>query len=254
MWITAVYHQVSMFSLKPADATSTGGRSLLVPTPFSIKMALLDAALRIYGVDVGSVSFPLIRDLTLALSPPPQMIVNNCFMRIHKPRRNKATGSTLEREVVDEGEGESEGPFIRSVTFREYVYYNGPLGLAVQVGTQQDGQLLTTLLTQINYLGKRGSLFQLDSPPMQSDHLPVRQGFLRLDSSATDGVEGRAGFTLQILDDCASELTFARANIYAEKSAKTSITLGKERVLRHIVLPYGLTRSSRGFSLYERIS
>jgi hypothetical protein len=52
-----------------------------------------------------------------------------------------------------------------------------------------------------------------------------------------------------VLDDCSPRLTFEQANVYSGKP----ITLGKERILRHIVLPYRLTRSSRGFSLYERI-
>ena len=42
-------------------------------------------------------------------------------------------------------------------------------------------------------------------------------------------------------------MTFEHADIYSNKR----ITLGKERILRHIVLPYTLTRSSRSFSLYE---
>jgi hypothetical protein len=212
-------------------------------------MALLDAALRIYGVEIGSVHFDLIRDLIIALSPPPQIIVNNCFMRIHKPRRSKGKQGEEASGVEDEAEGESEGPFIRSVAFREYVQYNGPLGLAVQVQERQVMDMLIMLLTQMYYLGKRGSLFQIDSPPMTLEQLPVRQGYLRLDGQEGDHVGTRSGYTLQVLDDCSPRLTFEQANVYSGKP----ITLGKERILRHIVLPYRLTRSSRGFSLYERI-
>jgi hypothetical protein len=57
------------------------------------------------------------------------------------------------------------------------------------------------------------------------------------------------GGTLQILDDCGPKLTFDQVDIYSGKR----MTLGKDRILRHIVLPYRLARSSRGFSLYERI-
>ena len=39
------------------------------------------------------------------------------------------------------------------------------------------------------------------------------------------------------------KMTFEHADIYSGKR----ITLGKERVLRHVVLPYQLTRSSRSF-------
>lgn len=252
MWVIAVYHQASMFSLKPADATSTGGRSLLVPTPFSIKMALLDVALRLYGVRVGSTHFDLIRDLVIAVSPPPRIVVNNCFVRILKLRREKS-GKSEANDDSDVDESTSEGPFIRSVAFREYVQYSGPLGLACEVQTSEAADLLTTLLPQISYFGKRGSLFQIDSLPRVQERFPAQQGYLRLDGQSEEEFQTTAGFTLQHLDDCAASLTFERTNIYAERSAKTSITLGRERVIRHIVLPYQLTRSSRGFSLYERI-
>ena len=53
----------------------------------------------------------------------------------------------------------------------------------------------------------------------------------------------------QMLDNCNPKMTFEHADIYSGKR----ITLGKERVLHHVVLPYRLTRSSRSYSLYERI-
>jgi hypothetical protein len=52
-----------------------------------------------------------------------------------------------------------------------------------------------------------------------------------------------------MLDDCGPKMTFEHADIYSGKR----ITLGKERVLHHVVLPYRLTRSSKSYSLYERI-
>mgnify|MGYP000350743781 CR=1 FL=1 len=56
--------------------------------------------------------------------------------------------------------------------------------------------------------------------------------------------------TLQVLDDSAVGLTFEKANIYSDKK----IQLGKDRVLRQIILPnFRLTRSSKSFSLYERV-
>ena len=44
-------------------------------------------------------------------------------------------------------------------------------------------------------------------------------------------------------------MTFDHANIYSNKN----IRLGKERILRHVVLPYRLARSSKSYSYYERI-
>jgi hypothetical protein len=54
---------------------------------------------------------------------------------------------------------------------------------------------------------------------------------------------------LQILDDCGPKMTFEHANIYDSKR----IRLGQERVLHHVVLPYRMVRSSRGYTWYERV-
>jgi hypothetical protein len=248
MWLTAVYHQVSLFSLKPSDATSTGGRSLLVPTPFSIKMALLDVALRFYGEDGGSTFFTLIRDLGIALSPPPQIVVNNCFVRIHKPRRAKSGVAGKEGDEGDQDDSRSDGPFIRSVAFREYVQYNGPLGVALEVADERDADILAPLMTQVTYFGKRGSLFQIDSPPLVVEKLPTRQGYSQVNRHAAVEVHDPRS-VLQVLDDCDSKLTFEKVSIYSGEA----LSPGKDRVFLPVALPYRLTRSSQGFSLYERI-
>ena len=256
MWVIAVFHQVSLFSLKPSDVTSTGGRSLLIPTPFSIKMALLDVALRNYGVRAGATHFPLFRDLVIAMSPPQQIIVNNCFVRIQKLRRPKSYQGGMKNRDDNESEGEMEqeandegkGPYIRSVAFREYVQYSGPLGLALQVETQQTAEQLALLWPQVNYLGKRGSFFQIDGPPVIQDYLPIQQGYLRLDEEQEAAAGTLPGYTLQVLDDCSTRLAFDQVNIYSGISLK----MGRDRIVRLVQLPYRVIRSSHGFTLYQR--
>ena len=62
-WLIARYQPTSLFSLKHGDATSTGAKSLLVPTPFAIRMALLDAAIRTEGIAAGRSAFEHIKSL-----------------------------------------------------------------------------------------------------------------------------------------------------------------------------------------------
>jgi hypothetical protein len=222
-WLIAEYQPTALFSLKPAWATSSGGKSLLVPTPYAVKMALLDAACRTAGVATAKEAWPWLRDLTVAL----------LFTRILKPRRTSAKPGT-----------QHAGPLGKTIGFREYVYFDGPLGVAL-AGTLADPARLERWLLQINYLGKRGGFVQLMGPPAPAETLPP--GFIVVDSDPTrpflaDGI-------IQQLDDCGLSLTFEKADIYSGKR----IRLDKERVLHHIVLPYRLVRSSKGFSLYERI-
>lgn len=233
MWLIAEYQPTALFSLKPAWATSSGGKSLLVPTPYAVKMALLDAACRTAGVVVARETWPWLRDLTVALRPPERMVVTNLFARILKPRRTSAKPGTSHA-----------GPLGKTIAFREYVYFDGPLGIALD-GEIDDWSHLEDWLLQVNYLGKRGGFVQLLGPPTPAETLP--SGFVVVDDDPTrpflaDGI-------IQQLDDCDASLTFEKADIYSGKH----IRLGKERVLHHIVLPYRLVRSSKGFSYYERI-
>ncbi len=233
MWLIAEYQPTALFSLKPAWATSSGGKSLLVPTPYAIKMALLDAAFRTAGVTAAQEAWPWLRDLIVALRPAERVVVTNLFTKILKPRRTEAGPGT-----------QHAGPLGKTIAFREYVYFDGSLGIALSGESIEQARLAEWLLN-VNYLGKRGGFVQLLRPPAAADDLPPE--FVIVDRNPNrpflaDGI-------IQQLDDCDPSLTFDKANVYSGRGVK----LGKERVLRHVVLPYRLARSSKSFSLYERI-
>ena len=235
MWLIAKYRLVGMFSLKHALATSSGGKSLLVPTPFALKMALLDAACRLLGVARARVLWPTLRDLPVALNPPERIVVTNMFTKILKPRRSPARLGT-----------QDAGPLGKTIAFREYVWSDGEIGVALELEKDERSSDLAEMLLQINYLGKRGGFVQLLRSPRSVDDLPRR--YIRVNSSSDQTAFDSRGL-LQMLDDCGPNMTFEHADIYSGKR----VTLGKERVLHHIVLPYRLARSSKSYSLYERI-
>ncbi len=99
-------------------------------------------------------------------------------------------------------------------------------------------------LTMITYFGKRGGFVQaIDSSIADFD---LSESFTQIQPMGTQfSLDG----TLQIMDDCGPKVTFDQVDIYSSKNMK----LGKDRILHHVILPYRLTRSSRGYSLYERI-
>jgi hypothetical protein len=241
MWMVARYAPTALFSLKPAAATSSGGKTLICPTPFAIKMALLDGALRTLGQSEGQKFWPAIRDLQLKIALPDRMAVINTFTKIVRPKKNGPSD--------DDGTGLTT-PLGSTIAYREYVSFGGTISIAAQTST--DDRLidvLTELFAHITYLGKRGGFLQLLTRPIAIDDADphAETGWVTL---TQDQASFTMGGTLQMLDDCGSKMTFEHANIYSGKR----ITLGKERVLHHIVLPYQLTRSSRGFTLYERIT
>lgn len=242
MWITARYLPVSFFSLRPAGTTSSGGKTLLIPTPFAIKMALLSAAICSQGSAEGERLFPFLRDCALYLEPPREILVMKSFSKIRRELKDKSNPEKVER-----ARDKNEYPMQPTIAYREYVSYTGHLRLACQVPDESPlVELLPELLMQINYLGKRGGFLQITAPPqVSSSQPPGRYVQLTATSPQSFEVEG----TLQMLDDCGPAMTFAKANIY--DGAK--IVLHRDRVLRHIVLPYKQLRSSRSYSWYQRI-
>ena len=240
MWTVAHYLPTALFSLKPATATSSGGKTLICPTPFALKMALLDAALRTRGVAAVKPLWKDIRDLRIRLRLSDQFTVINTFTKIVRPKKNGPSD--------DDGTGLLT-PLGSTIAYREYVSFSGAISLALQTasGDQLPGPL-DALFQHITYLGKRGGFMQLLALPEThaDDAVADGQGWVTL---TADQSNFNFGGTLQVLDDCGPKLTFDQVDIYNDKR----ITLGKDRILRHIVLPYRLTRTSRGFSLYERI-
>lgn len=232
MWLIAEYEATTLFSLKPATSTASGGKTLLVPTPFAIKMALLDVICRLEGQAIAEQEWDAwLGELTVALRPAPAVVVNNTFIKILKPRRNPARPGT-----------QHAGYFQQTISYREYAQLAGPFGIALAVPNNEIAGWLARYLVNVNYLGKRGSFVQIKDVPVVVDDLP----------SEFISVNGQLGEmalndVLTQLDDVGQGMTFEHANIYSGKG----VQLGKQRILYHVALPYHLIASSRGYSYYQ---
>lgn len=242
MWTVARYAPTSLFSLRPALSTASGAQTLLVPTPFAIKMALVDVAISLFGVETGAAWWTIIRDLEVALDLPEALVVNKTFIKIQRPTR--VTKSNLEE--VEEAKATGVYPLGPTIAFREFVLFGGEIGLAVRPRVVDDRPALGQMLAQINYLGKRGGFLQLQAPPEVVGDLDERWTVLTRPAQSFL-ING----TLQMLDDCGAGLSWEHVNVYTSKSIRLN---SDERVLRSVVLPYRLLRSSYRFSLYERIA
>jgi len=230
-WLIARYQPVGLFSLKPSEATSTGGKSLLVPTPFAIRTALLDVAIRVRGVSYGPKAFEVIKALRLAVCPPKRAAVTSLFVKVLKP----------EREADKRGRAMQ-----RTIAFREYVHLEGALTLAFG-GEPAHLEQVAPLLPHLTYLGKRGSFFQLLAPPREVETVDSEPpaGFVAL-VSWNHGESFPLGY-IQRLDDWGEDLTFEKVNIYTTER----IRRGHERISMDVVLPYVLLKAGRGFAIYE---
>jgi hypothetical protein len=228
-WLVFRYSPVGLFSLKMSQATSTAGKTLLVPTPYAIKLAWVDVALRHRLIDHPEW---LIRGLAKAA------------VSIGVPQHACVTGTiqTVRQETRDSERGR---PFYRSsIAMREVVHYRGRLSIAFNLKTC--GEDLTDLLVRaapaINYFGKRGSFFQY------WDFVRVGE----LDSTFTE----RADLSKKsappewghrsTLDDFGPKATFAALNSFSP----TAIERGVHRMFVDTVVPLGVHNAGPGFVHY----
>ncbi len=255
MWTVVRYLPVAPFSLKPAAATSSGGKTLLVVSPYAIKMALLDVAIRSFGLEAGERWFPQIRALEIAVDLPQDILVFSAFSKIRRPvefkdaqkkEETREEFETRRRERIAEMIEKGNYPFYSTISFREYVQYREALSIAISAPNGAELPIaFVSLLMGINYFGRRGGFVQVMERPEQVAQLS--EAFVTL--TASQNASYYRDGTLQMLDDCGPTLTFQQANIYSDKR----VTVGKERIIRHIVLPYRLERSSRSYSWYTHI-
>jgi hypothetical protein len=230
-WVVFRYSPVALFSLKMSRATSTAGKTLLVPTPYSIKMAFVDAALQ-HGLIKDADGF--IRALA------------KTTVRIGVPQHACVTGTiqTVRQEVREvERKKNPDLPFYRAtIAMREFVHYGGHLSVAFEIDRRplELIDLLTRIAPAINYFGKRGSFFQYRG----TERLPD------LDSTFTEPA-GSAGAPLiwghtATLDDFGPKASFAALNSFTA----IAIERGVHRKFVENVVPLGVHNSGPGFVHY----
>lgn len=216
MKFSVIYHPTSLFSLKESNSTSSGAKSLLVPSPYSIKMALFNVATTIDGTDFfkekKSKEFKFIRDASIEYLVSGSFCVNNCFVTIQSLR---------------------DGTFRSKPSFREYIYLSDNIEIIFDVRSEEQKQYLKKYLHRINYFGKRGCFFQFIC---YSDN-PGEPNVKEFDAS-----EGSPG-VIQEFDDMSSKAEFKNVNNFDSSGA-----LRDKRIL---VIPLFNANSSKSYTHYR---
>jgi len=227
------YASISLFSLKNSRATSTAGKTLLTPTPYAVKMAVLDAALR-----HGLIHSPgdLVRWLAAA------------SVRIGVPQHACVTGTIQsvrqETRDVERKRKPNSPPYRGTIAFREVVHLQGALGLAFDLKTcpPELVPLLLEAAPAINYFGKRGSFFQYLSGARQRALDPsFTQPVAAIDSAAS--AEGQR----TMLDEFGAGATFDALNSFAATEARRDV----DRKFVETMVPLVVHNAGPGFVHYS---
>ena len=225
MWLEIEYKPVSLFSLRSSQSTSSGAKSLLLPSPYSVKMALLNAIATFDSLESVEKNFKLIKDLKIAYKLPQKLVVNNCMIRILK-----------DNDKVSK-EKKKKAPFKSTVAFREYVYMHGTLTIAVEVTNLSDSDIvfLKKWFPHINYFGKKGCFFQFCNFK-ESKHIDKDEFSFVFDGKLEPGI-------LFKVDDIHPNATFDNVNIYSNKKAL--------RISKIYGIPFERVYSSKKYHFYR---
>ncbi|AEG16474.1 hypothetical protein Desku_2973 [Desulfofundulus kuznetsovii DSM 6115] len=246
-WLILHYRPTTLFTLRMTHATSSGGKTLLVPSPYAFKLAMVDAAIRAKDVEFGRQIFELIKGRNVRFRPPERAVVNNTFIKILRKRELKKPDkdpliAERQRKFV------ASNPFQSTIAYREFCYFEGTLSVALEVDGLEENLINTLAVVgaHVNYLGKRGSFVQF----MKWERRNKLPDYFTLPANTFP--EGPVDYGLgQFLDDVgavdASDL-FDRINTYSEKR----VELNKHRILVHNLIPYRQLKSSRGYTEYVR--
>src|SRR4051794_612074 len=100
-WIIVAFRPTTLWSLRTSMSTSSGGKTLLVPTPYSFKLALVDAAIQRLGVQRGVRLFEILRGRPLRISPPADAVVSATFVKLRKLERSDAGVDEFDDDRAD---------------------------------------------------------------------------------------------------------------------------------------------------------
>ncbi len=229
-WLLAYYLPVSLFSLRMSCSTNKGGKTLFVPTPYSFKLAMVDAAFRMGDESLARKVFDLVKAREIRFKPPKHLVVQNTFIKIKQEARDNASGV-----------------YTSTIAYREFCFFNGKLTAAINITDleAEHREILCQVLAHINYLGKRGSFWQFIG---WDEHKALPEGFTVPDTAKEFKIDGYG--IVQQLDDIGetdAKDIFDRINTYSNKP----IVLNKHRVITYTFLPYTARKSSREYTYYE---
>lgn len=219
--------------MKSSAATSSGAKTLLVPTMYSVKMALIDAAFR--SDKNGAEVFELLKPLKIRFRPPEHAAVTHGFIKIRREREVKDAKNLQAVEL------KRTSPFQPTVAYREFCAFKGELTVAIE--TEETTLWIEELLPLVGYFGKRGSFFQFAGSE-HAEELQERFTFPLYDPPEEFGLD----VVVQPLDDMGECATFDAINTYSTDRAR----FGRDRVIVQTAIPYNMVSSSRGYTLYKR--
>ena len=222
MQFSALFRPTTLFSLKDSNSTNSGAKSLLLPSPYAIKMAIINQAIvsenniKQFNQN-NSLEFKYVKDTNITYKINGNFCINNSFLRILKPSRsNKGYQST--------------------VSFREYIHVTDDIEIIFNISNYEAKKFLMKYIHKISYFGKKGCFFQF----IDYNNPPNKPNVIEFDPNKSQ----QSGI-LQEFDDFPENSNFEKINNYSSAKVK------RKKVI--FLIPVTNISSSKSYTHYKCI-
>ncbi len=200
-WISLSVHFPSFFSYRIPDYSSQYALSVPLPSPSSIKLAVVATAIRTTGdVAEGKRVFYAVRDVEIRILPPKQIAINSVLIKRLKKKKNPTEFESFER----------------TFGVREYVFFPEDIKLFISCG---DTDSVVDYFNALRYVGSGDSIVYVkrvefvEEPPKNAIKAITSEEFPKAIGSFNH-------FIVYPVKDLSKLAKFEQINPYSGKSGK----------------------------------
>jgi len=224
VWICGTYNFASTFSYRIPYFSSSYALSAPAPSPSTIKLAIVASAINRTGnINAGKTLFEKIRTSEVLMELPEKISIFKVFLkRLKKKRQEQAFESTF--------------------GIREYVIYNGPLKIYLNV-PESSSEAIIEALRNIQFLGTSDSICtcthtaKVAQPPAKcaKPHSTTEQ-------EKTNGI-------IFLLTDFTNKATFDAANPYTKKKLRKD----EDIISKPYIFPIKVIKKDKNCTVYASL-
>ncbi len=220
VFLRAEYNFPSTFSYKDPRATSQLAFGPFIPSPSTFKLALVNAALKLYGYkyEVMTSTFDLVKDLKVYIMPAKHVSQFSAKIRILKKR---------ERYIL------------QSIATRQYYIFDDNLVIYIQV-PEEKKERMAELMYNVEYLGTADSICWCVRVTEEEPDVSL--------CVTEEPLETRSNVPVY-LTDFAEDVTYEDFDPYGKKKSKSKIL--KKKV--YFAPPYKKRYVEGGCAIFERM-
>lgn len=203
-WAKLTLHFPSFFSYRIPDYSSQYALSVPLPSPSSIKLAVVATAIRATGnVAEGERVFYAVRDADIRIIPPKQIAINSVLIRRLKKKKNPTEFETFER----------------TFGVREYVFFSDDIILFF--GCENIGKNIDAIIKYLNmfrYIGSGDSIVYIKH--IEKTEKPSENAIKAITDKEFVEVVSKDSYIVYPVKDLSKTAKFEQINPYSGKFGK----------------------------------